>query len=151
MSKLLFKCQGRGLRLYLQVQRNARQLIPSAAPNTSHPPSRNGGRRANQKLKESEERYRLVPRSQRGIWDWYCATDERFIVMTAPGNVDVGATNLASPCLYRTDASGRLAENLSSSTDSLKEKCRISDFHSWGIPLFCQRQMRAIRVALCGC
>jgi len=36
-----------------------------------------GGSRANQKLKESEERYRLVLEGlQRGIWDWYCATDE---------------------------------------------------------------------------
>jgi len=27
----MFKCSRQGLRLYLQVQRNARQLIPSAA------------------------------------------------------------------------------------------------------------------------
>jgi PAS domain S-box-containing protein len=32
---------------------------------------------ANQKLKESEERYRLVLEAANdGIWDWYCATDE---------------------------------------------------------------------------
>ncbi|MBV9388866.1 MAG: PAS domain S-box protein [Chroococcidiopsidaceae cyanobacterium CP_BM_ER_R8_30] len=32
---------------------------------------------ANQKLKESEERYRLVLEGANdGIWDWYCATDE---------------------------------------------------------------------------
>ena len=32
---------------------------------------------ANEKLKESEERYRLVLEGANdGIWDWYCATDE---------------------------------------------------------------------------
>jgi len=156
MSKLLFRCSRQGLATISPSQGNARQLIPSAAPNTSYRAEMEAAT-ANQKLKESEERYRLVLEgSNDGIWDWYCATDEVYCndrLLEIIGCDDFSFT----PCLHRTDASGRLTENLSSdprSPDSWRKCVRISDSPLSGEYRYCicQRQsLRDARDALCGC
>jgi len=121
-----------GLRLYLQSQDNP---IPSAAPNTRI--HRAEMEAANQKLKESEERYRLVLEgSNDGIWDWYCATDEVYCNDRLLEIIGCSATTLVTPLLHRTDASGRLYRKSSSdprSPDSWR-KC-VAEFrirHSLG-------------------
>ena len=107
---------------------------------------------ADQKLKESEERYRLVLEGANdGIWDWYCATDEVYCndrLLEIIGGVRTGfdLTPAAFTALMHPDDLPRIRAVVAAHLNH-NEKCEV-EFrirHAYGKYRHCIARGKALR------